>query len=345
MLDQVRVGRQLVVTERELPVLVVPALAGALAVLVVVDPIFGGAWLVAHEGVAVLAGVGEDFVGNLPADDVEPTFALGEELGAALVDDGLLGQRGERGQAGARPHLVQGGETALVGVVVGDQLCLGVHEEHLGVADDRVVGAGVIVAAGAGVIKKADGESVLVTYDKGGDKEYKLQHFEKTNDDRCYNQRCVVARGQKVKKGDTLIEGASINNSELALGRDLIVAFMPWRGYNMDDAIVISNRLVEDDTLTSINIKDFDVEVRETKLGPEQVTRDIPNVSEHSLRHLDEDGIVTVGSEVSNGDILIPSYYIYYTHSTRTRISFICFPSLISKKKYAIILEHAKSMH
>ena len=182
--------------------------------------------------------------------------------------------------------------------------------------DNPVVGTGIerevakntsqlVMATGTGVVKKADGDSVIVTYDKGGDKEYKLQHFEKTNDDRCYNQHCVVARGQKVKKGDTLIEGASVNDGELALGRDLLVAFMPWRGYNMDDAIVISNRLVEDDTLTSINIKDFDVEVRETKLGPEQVTRDIPNVSEHSLRHLGEDGIVTVGSEVKNGDILV----------------------------------------
>ncbi|MBR3172794.1 DNA-directed RNA polymerase subunit beta [Candidatus Saccharibacteria bacterium] len=182
--------------------------------------------------------------------------------------------------------------------------------------DSPIVGTGIerevaintsqlVLAKGPGVVKKADGESVIVTYNTGGDVEYKLQHFEKTNDDRCYNQHCVVARGQKVKKGDTLIEGASISEGELALGRDLLVAFMPWRGYNMDDAIVISNRLVEDDTLTSINIKDFDVEVRETKLGPEQVTRDIPNVSEHSLRHLGEDGIVTVGSEVRNGDILV----------------------------------------
>ena len=182
--------------------------------------------------------------------------------------------------------------------------------------DNPIVGTGIegeiakntsqlVTATGSGVVKKADGESVIVTYTKGGDVEYKLQHFEKTNDDRCYNQHCRVVRGQKVKAGDTLIEGASINDGELALGRDLLVAFMPWRGYNMDDAIVISNRLVEDDTLTSINIKDFDVEVRETKLGPEQVTRDIPNVSEHSLRHLGEDGIVTVGSEVKNGDILV----------------------------------------
>ena len=164
----------------------------------------------------------------------------------------------------------------------------------------------IVMAEANGVVEKADGDSVIVNYgDKLGKKEYKLTHFEKTNDDRCYNMRTVVARGQKVKKGDDLIEGASINNGELALGQNLLVAFMPWRGYNMDDAIVISRRLVEDDSLTSINIKDFDVEVRDTKLGPEQVTRDIPNVSEHALRHLGEDGIVTVGSEVKGGDILV----------------------------------------
>jgi len=162
----------------------------------------------------------------------------------------------------------------------------------------------IVVAEADGEVKKADGISVIVKY-KNGEKEYPLEHFEKTNDDRCYNQRVIVARGQKVKKGDILIEGATVQDGELALGKDLLVAFMPWRGYNMDDAIVISSRLVEDDELTSINIKDFDVEVRETKLGPEQVTRDIPNVPERSLRHLGEDGIVVVGSEVQPGDILV----------------------------------------
>ena len=162
----------------------------------------------------------------------------------------------------------------------------------------------IVVAEADGEVKKADGVSVIVKY-KNGEKEYPLEHFEKTNDDRCYNQRVIVARGQKVKKGDILIEGATVQDGELALGKDLLVAFMPWRGYNMDDAIVISSRLVEDDKLTSINIKDFDVEVRETKLGPEQVTRDIPNVPERSLRHLGEDGIVVVGSEVQPGDILV----------------------------------------
>lgn len=181
--------------------------------------------------------------------------------------------------------------------------------------DSPVVGTGiehdvamntsqVVVAEKDGEVVKADGVSVIVKY-KDGEREYKVEHFEKTNDDRCYNQRVKVARGQKVKKGQILIEGASVTNGELALGKDLLVAFMPWRGYNMDDAIVISSRLVQDDSLTSINIKDFDVEVRETKLGPEVVTRDIPNVPEKSLRHLGEDGIVVVGSEVMPGDILV----------------------------------------
>ena len=153
-----------------------------------------------------------------------------------------------------------------------------------------------------GEVIKADSNSVEVKY-KNETKTYNLIHFMKTNDDRCYDERTVVKRGQKVKKGDVLIEGASIDKGELALGKNMLVAFMPWRGYNMDDAIVISSRLVQDDELTSINIRDFDVEVRETKLGPEQVTRDIPNVSEAALRHLGEDGIVTVGSEVKNGDV------------------------------------------
>ncbi len=164
----------------------------------------------------------------------------------------------------------------------------------------------LVRAEGLGKVEKADSESVIVKYNgKLGKKEYKLVHFSKTNDDRCYNQRTKVTRGQTVHPGDVLIEGASIADGELALGKDLTVAFMPWRGYNMDDAIVISSRLVQDDSLTSINIKDFDVEVRDTKLGPEQVTRDIPNVPEHSLRHLGEDGIVTVGAEVMPGDILV----------------------------------------
>ena len=160
------------------------------------------------------------------------------------------------------------------------------------------------MAEDAGVVKKADANEIIVEY-KDGLKKYQPIHFAKSNDDRCINQKVAVSTGDKVKKGDILIEGASIDNGELGLGRDLKVAFMPWHGYNMDDAIILSSRLVRDDELTSINIKDYNVEVRETKLGPEIVTRDIPNVSEDSLRHLDEDGIVQVGSEVRAGDVLV----------------------------------------
>lgn len=162
----------------------------------------------------------------------------------------------------------------------------------------------LITAEDDGEVLKADANTIEVKY-KNGTTIYELKHFEKTADDRCYNQKVIVKRGQKIKKGDILAEGASISNGELALGRDLRVAFMSWGGYNMDDAVIISDRLVKNDALTNINIKDYMVEVRETKLGPEQVTRDIPNVSEYALRHLDENGIVQVGSEVKAGDVLV----------------------------------------
>ena len=162
----------------------------------------------------------------------------------------------------------------------------------------------LVVAEGDGEVVRADADEVHVKYSDGV-KIYEPIHFTKSNDDRSINQKVCVTRGQKVKAGDILIEGASVADGELALGRDLTVAFMPWGGYNMDDAIVLSDRIVKEDALTSINIKDYNVEVRETKLGPEIVTRDIPNVSEESLRHLDENGIVQIGSEVKAGDVLV----------------------------------------
>lgn len=162
----------------------------------------------------------------------------------------------------------------------------------------------LVVAEADGEVVRADGNEVHVKY-ADGVKVYEVIHFTKSNDDRSINQKVRVFRGDMVKTGDILIEGASIADGEIALGRDLTVAFMPWGGYNMDDAIVLSDRIVKEDALTSINIKDYTVEVRETKLGPEIVTRDIPNVSEESLRHLDETGIVQVGSEVKAGDVLV----------------------------------------
>ena len=175
-----------------------------------------------------------------------------------------------------------------------------------GIEHDLALNTPALISAEAdGEVIKADADEVQVKYDDKTVKTYRPEHFVKTNEDRSFNQRVVVARGQKVVKGQPIIEGASVANGEIALGRDILVAYMPWKGYNMDDSIIISRRLVEDDELTSINITRSMVEVRDTKLGPEIVTRDIPNASEEALRNLDETGIITVGSEVKPGDVLV----------------------------------------
>ncbi len=160
------------------------------------------------------------------------------------------------------------------------------------------------VAEQAGEVISATADEVKVKYAKHTTT-YTPQHFVRSNEGTSINQRVVVQTGDKVKAGDPLVEGMSISGGELALGKDLVTAFMPWGGYNFEDAIIISRRLVEDDSLTSVHIVDYMVEVRETKLGPEIVTRDIPNVSEDALRHLDEEGIVRIGAEVHPGDILV----------------------------------------
>lgn len=162
----------------------------------------------------------------------------------------------------------------------------------------------IVVAEAVGVVTSATADSVVVKY-KDGSKTYEPLHFIRSNEGTSINQKVVVNSGDKVSAGDVLIEGMSVADGELALGKDLLAAFMPWNGYNFEDAIILSRRLVEDDTLTSVHIVDFMTEVRETKLGPEIVTQDIPNVSEEALRHLDEDGIVRIGAEVHPGDILV----------------------------------------
>ena len=162
----------------------------------------------------------------------------------------------------------------------------------------------VILAEADGKVTKATADEVVISYGKLT-KTYYPQHFVRSNEGTSINQKVVVSAGDSVKADDVLVEGMSIQGGELALGKDLLVGFMPWAGYNFEDAIIISRRLVRDDTLTSVHIVDFMVEVRETKLGPEIITRDIPNVSEDALRHLDEDGIVRIGAEVHPGDILV----------------------------------------
>ncbi|MDR1300426.1 MAG: DNA-directed RNA polymerase subunit beta [Candidatus Nomurabacteria bacterium] len=163
----------------------------------------------------------------------------------------------------------------------------------------------LVLAEDNGEVIKADADEIQIKYAPKDIRSYKLTHFVRSNDAGSYNQKVVVERGDKVVKGQPIIEGASIADGEIALGNDITVAFMLWDGYNMEDSIIISERLVQNDDLTSVHIDVETVEVRETKLGDEIITRDIPNVSEELLQHLDGDGIVTIGSEVKSGDILV----------------------------------------
>jgi len=144
-----------------------------------------------------------------------------------------------------------------------------------------------------------------VREDENGNDVYQLIKFQRTNQDTCYNQRPIVKFGEKIASGQVIADGPATQNGELALGRNILVGFMPWNGYNYEDSILISQRVVKDDMFTSIHIKEFIVEVRETKLGPEKITRDIPNTSEKSLDNLDGEGIIRVGAKVRSGDILV----------------------------------------
>lgn len=152
---------------------------------------------------------------------------------------------------------------------------------------------------------KEDSEESLLSFEDKRTVEYKLVKFLRTNQDTSINQRPIVREGQKVKKGDILADGSSTQNGELALGRNILVAFMPWRGYNYEDAIVISEKVVAKDVFTSVHIEEFSLEVRDTKRGEEELTKEIPNVSEEATKDLDENGIVRIGAEVKEGDILI----------------------------------------
>ncbi|MGC8859113.1 MAG: DNA-directed RNA polymerase subunit beta [Ignavibacteria bacterium] len=152
---------------------------------------------------------------------------------------------------------------------------------------------------------REDSEESLLSFDDKRRVEYKLVKFLRTNQDTSINQRPIVKEGQKIKKGDILADGSSTDNGELALGRNILVAFMPWRGFNYEDAIVISERVVAKDIYTSIHIEEFSLEVRDTKRGEEELTKEIPNVSEEATKDLDENGIVRIGAEVKEGDILI----------------------------------------
>ena len=175
----------------------------------------------------------------------------------------------------------------------------------------------VIVALDSGVVESVTADSIVIRYDHaeritqqsffdtGGVVEYRLRKFRRSNQDTCYNQKPLVLPGQKVRRGEILADGPSTDRGELALGRNLLVAFMPWGGYNFEDAILVSERCVREDLFTSLHIEEFELQVRDTKRGVEEITREIPNVGEEALRNLDEEGVIYIGAPVHAGDILV----------------------------------------
>jgi DNA-directed RNA polymerase subunit beta len=168
------------------------------------------------------------------------------------------------------------------------------------------VDAGDVVTSDvAGVVKEVSADEVVIMTDEGGDKSYRLLKFTRSNQGTCINQRPLVAEGDRVEVGSPIADGPCTDEGEMALGTNLLVAFMPWQGHNYEDAIILSQRLVQEDVLTSIHIEEHEVDARDTKLGPEEITRDIPNVSDDLLADLDERGVIRVGAEVTTGDILV----------------------------------------
>ncbi|MEW6523285.1 MAG: DNA-directed RNA polymerase subunit beta [Bacillota bacterium] len=163
----------------------------------------------------------------------------------------------------------------------------------------------VVFAKRAGIVERATAEEILIRTADGQHDRYRLMKFARSNQGTCMNQKPVVTKGQYVHEGDLVADGPSTYHGELALGKNILVAFMPWEGYNYEDAILISERLVREDTFTSIHIEEYEAEARDTKLGPEEITRDIPNVGEDVLKDLDERGIIRIGAEVRTGDILV----------------------------------------
>ena len=163
----------------------------------------------------------------------------------------------------------------------------------------------LVLAEDDGVVEKVSAESITMKYKNGKKVVHKLRKFKRTNGGTCINQRPIVKTGEEVKKGDAIADGPSTKNGEMALGKNVLVAFSTWEGYNYEDAILINENLVKEDVFTSIHIEEYDCECRDTKLGPEEITRDIPNIGDDSLKDLDENGIIRIGAEVRPGDILV----------------------------------------
>jgi DNA-directed RNA polymerase subunit beta len=224
--------------------------------------------------------------------DISPKQLV--SVGAAMIpflehDDANRALMGANMQRQAVPLMIT--EAPMVGTGI----------EYKAAKDSGVV----VIAEQDGTVEKVTGDEVVVMSKDGAKQVYELRKFKRTNGSTCINQRPIVKEGEKVKRGDVIADGPATKNGEMSLGKNLLIAFTTWEGYNYEDAILLNERLVKEDVLTSIHIEDYDCECRDTKLGPEEITRDIPNVGEDSLKDLDENGIIRIGAEVKPGDILV----------------------------------------
>ena len=173
--------------------------------------------------------------------------------------------------------------------------------EHRCAVDSGVV----VLAEGDGVVDRVSADSITIRYDSGESRDYKLIKFARSNQGTCINQRPIVKVGERVSEGDVIADGPSTSQGEISLGKNVLVGFATWEGYNYEDAVLLNERLVMDDVYTSIHVEEYECDARDTKLGPEEITRDIPGVGDDALKYLDERGIISVGAEVRSGDILV----------------------------------------
>jgi DNA-directed RNA polymerase subunit beta len=279
----------------------------------------------ATKEIEYLAAYDEDdlFITSASVELDPQNYILEERIPLRHRGDFFVGQRERAQYMDVSPQQIVGAAAGLIPFLSHDDVnraLVGAAQESQAVPlikpETPLVGTGLeeVLAQNSGVLVTADekgtvtavdAEKIEVKNEKGRRRVYPLQKFVKSNQETCYNQKPIAVKGQKVKKGDLLADGPSCQNGELALGTNLKIAYMSWGGLTYEDAMVISERLVQEDVLSSIMISEHKVQVLETKLGPEEITRDIPNVSEKALRNLDAEGIVVVGAEVRSGDILV----------------------------------------
>ena len=280
--------------------------------------------VVTNEVVYMTADVEDNYIvaqANEPLD--EEGHFIHEKINGRCRDEFVEVERDKADYMDVSPRMVVSVATAMIPFLENDdanRALMGSNMQRqavpLLVTESPIVGTGMeykagvdsgvcILASEDGVVESVSADQIKMRYDSGKTETFHIIKFTRSNQDTCINQIPIVNRGQRVKKGEVLADGPSTNNGEISLGKNALIGFMTWEGYNYEDAVLISEELVKNDVFTSIHVEEYECEARDTKLGPEEITRDIPNVSEDTLKDLDEQGIIRIGAEVHAGDILV----------------------------------------